>query len=60
MYDKTTYLIHECDSEQFSIVYSKFNDPANTVALPLAAANATIMTMPLPGDTPAVPAAPAR
>jgi len=53
MYDKSTYLMHECDTEQFSIAYSKFNDPANSVELPLAAANATTLTLPLPGESPA-------
>ena len=57
MYDKAAYLIHECDTEQFSITYSKFNDPANTVVLPAAAANAAPLAMPLPGD-PAPSAAP--
>jgi hypothetical protein len=58
MYDKTTYLMHECDADQFSIVYSKVNDPSNSVELPLAAATATTLTMPLPGESPAA-AAPA-
>jgi hypothetical protein len=60
MYDKATYLMHECDTEQFSIAYSKFNDPSNSVELPLAAANATTLTMPLPGESPTAAAPPAH
>jgi len=58
MYDKTTYLMHECDTDQFSIAYSKFNDPANAVVLPAAAANATVLTLPLPGEPPPGAASP--
>jgi hypothetical protein len=61
MYDKATFLMHECDNEQFSLAFSKYDDPSNTVALPLAAANATVLTIPLPGDpAPAASAPPAR
>jgi hypothetical protein len=56
MYDKTTYLMHECETTQFSMSYSKYGDPANTVVLPAAAANATLLNIPLPGDVPAAAA----
>jgi len=52
MYDKASFLMHECDTDQFTVAYSKFNDPANSVVLPAAAANATVLTMPLPGEAP--------
>jgi len=40
-YDKASYLLHECDTDQLSIVYEKYNDPSNVVTLPPDAANAT-------------------
>jgi len=60
MYDKTTYLMHECDGDQFSIAYGRYGDPANVVVLPAAAANATPLTLPMPGDSPAPASSPAR
>jgi hypothetical protein len=59
MYDKATYLMHECDAEQFTMTFSNFNDPANVVVLPAAAANATPLMMPLPGEKPPGGAPPA-
>jgi len=60
MYDKASFLMHECDGDQFAIAYGRYGDPANVVVLPAAAANATPLTLPMPGDSPAPASSPAR
>jgi hypothetical protein len=58
-YDKTTFLLRECDLGQITATFDKYSDPGNAVVLPPDTANATPLTIPIPGLPPPASASPA-
>jgi hypothetical protein len=59
-YDKTTYRMRGCANPTMSLTYAKFDDAANIIELPPAAAGAELIVPPSPpaDDAPAAPSSP--